>query len=104
MESFSALADPIRRDIVVGLACGEAAAGAIAARFPISAPAISQHLKILREAGLVHVEARGQQRIYRLDPDGLAAIEQWIARTRATWNARLDALEYAIESKEEREA
>lgn len=102
MEPFAALADPTRRDIVVGLARGEAAAGVIAARFPVSAPAISQHLKVLREAGLVRVEPRGQQRIYRLDPDGLEAIEQWIACTRATWNARFDALENAIESEEER--
>lgn len=100
MEPFAALADPTRRDIVAMLASGRAAAGAIGARFPISAPAISQHLKVLREAGLVRVEKRAQQRIYSLDPDGLAVIEDWITRTRAAWNGRLDALERALDEKE----
>lgn len=100
METFAALADSTRRDIVAMLAHSAAPAGAIAARFPVSAPAISQHLKVLREAGLVRVERRAQQRIYSLDPGGLEEIEDWLARTRATWNTRLDALERALEGEE----
>lgn len=97
MDSYAALADPTRRAIVSLLASGERPAGAIAREFAVSAPAISQHLKALRDAGLVGVERRGQQRIYRLDPAGLAAMERWLAETRRTWIARLDALERALE-------
>jgi DNA-binding transcriptional ArsR family regulator len=59
----------------------------------VSAPAISQHLKVLREAGLVRVRVDAQRRIYGLDPDGLAEIDGWLERVRRFWGARLDALE-----------
>ena len=78
---------------------GPAPSGAIAAKFDLSAPAVSQHLKALRQAGLVRVEVDGQRRIYSLDPDGLAAVDDWIARVRAFWTPRLDALEQAIASE-----
>lgn len=96
MDGFGALADPTRREIVALLARGRQPAGAIAGRFPVSAPAISQHLKVLRESGLVTVERRGQQRIYSLDPAGLDAVERWLAETRRQWNARLDRLAAAL--------
>ena len=63
----------------------------------MSAPAISQHLKALREAGLVRVEKRGRERIYSLDPDGLEAMEDWAAQMRLLWNARLDRLSKLLE-------
>lgn len=96
MDAFAALADPSRRRMIELLGNGAVPAGAIAAQFDLSAPAVSQHLKTLREAGLVRVEVDGQRRIYSLDPDGLAAVGDWIARARAFWTPRLDALEQAI--------
>ncbi|HKR23878.1 MAG TPA: metalloregulator ArsR/SmtB family transcription factor [Allosphingosinicella sp.] len=93
---FAALADSTRLRIVELLGAGEHAAGAIGAHFPVSAPAVSQHLKTLREAGLVRVRIDGQRRIYSLDPEGFAEMEQWLARMRGFWSGRLDALERAL--------
>lgn len=93
MDNFSALAEPTRRRIVELLAERELSAGEIAARFAVSAPAISQHLRALRAAGLVRVRAEAQRRIYELDPDGLAALDQWLAQIRQAWRARLPAPE-----------
>jgi DNA-binding transcriptional ArsR family regulator len=76
------LADPVRREIVELLADGEVGAGAIAARFPVSRPAVSRHLRVLREAGLVVSEVRGQQRTYRLTPAPLAELDAWLERFR----------------------
>jgi DNA-binding transcriptional ArsR family regulator len=92
VSSLSALADPTRRAIVELLSRGEHAAGEIVERFAVSAPAISQHLKVLREAGLVRVRVDGQRRIYSLDPAGLDEIERWVARVRRFWSERLDVL------------
>jgi DNA-binding transcriptional ArsR family regulator len=93
---FSALADPTRQRIVEMLASGALCAGDIAGQFELSPPAISQHLKALREAGLVKVRAQAQKRIYELDPEGLTELSDWVARIRAFWNPRLDALEQAL--------
>ena len=93
MDRFAALADPTRRSIVEMLGEGPLSAGDIGARFSASAPAISQHLKVLKEAGLVSVEVSGQRRIYRLDPDGLDAFDAWVRQVRGFWNAGLDRLE-----------
>ena len=92
MESFGALSDPTRRRIVELLGAGERSSGEIGAHFSVSPPAISQHLKVLREARLVRVRSEGQRRIYALDPDGLAAIDRWLAVLRPFWADRLDAL------------
>src|SRR5688500_2811555 len=96
MESLTALADPTRRKIVEMLGQGERAAGDIADRFAVSGPAISQHLKVLREAKLVAVRVEGQRRIYSLDPAGLDEIDDWLAGVRRFWKGRLDALEHAL--------
>jgi DNA-binding transcriptional ArsR family regulator len=96
MESLTALADPTRRKIVEMLGRGERAAGDIAERFDVSGPAISQHLKVLRDAKLVAVRVDGQRRIYSLDPAGLDEIEDWLAHVRRFWKGRLDALEHAL--------
>jgi DNA-binding transcriptional ArsR family regulator len=93
MTSFEALAEPTRRRIVELLADGERAAGEIVAEFDVSAPAISQHLRVLRDAGLVRVRVDAQRRIYGLDPAGLAEIDGWLERVRRFWSARLDSLE-----------
>jgi DNA-binding transcriptional ArsR family regulator len=93
MQGFAALADPTRRRIVEMLAGRELPAGEIARRFDMTAPAVSQHLKLLRDAGLVHVRRDAQRRIYALDPSGLAELDAWLARFRRFWTPPLDALE-----------
>jgi DNA-binding transcriptional ArsR family regulator len=81
---FEALGDPVRRHILVLLAAGEQSAGAVVAalqaRTPITQPAVSQHFKVLREAGLVTVRAEGTRRLYTLDEAGLAAAQGWLSR------------------------
>lgn len=83
MQLFHALADPTRRSMIDMLArAGQLTASAMASQFSLSAPAVSQHLKVLRESGLVSVEKRAQQRIYRLRLEALAELDEWLARTR----------------------
>jgi DNA-binding transcriptional ArsR family regulator len=94
------LADPNRRQILELLAQREQAAGAIAEHFSISAPAISQHLKVLRDANLVTVRVDAQRRIYALNPAGLAEIDAWMAQVRGFWSARLDALMVQLEAED----
>ncbi|MBS4047626.1 MAG: winged helix-turn-helix transcriptional regulator [Alphaproteobacteria bacterium] len=93
MEIFTALADPTRRRIVELLSRGECAAGEIVEAFEVSGPAISQHLKVLREAALVQVRIEGQRRIYQLNPQGLSEMDAWLNSVRRFWALRLDALE-----------
>ena len=82
--------------IVEMLAQGALSAGEIGERFTVSAPAISQHLKTVREAGLVTVTVAGQRRIYELDPAVIECFDQWVRRVRAFWPERLAALEAAL--------
>ena len=89
MDAFAALADPTRRRIVEMLAERELAAGDIARRFDMTAPAVSQHLKILRAAELVRVRSDAQRRMYALEPRGLAGLDAWLNRYRHFWNDRL---------------
>jgi DNA-binding transcriptional ArsR family regulator len=93
MQSLSALADPTRQRIIEMLAAGPMSSGEIAQRFAMSAPAISQHLKTLREARLVRVRAQAQRRIYELDPAGVDELAAWVSRVRSFWSRKLDALE-----------
>ncbi|MGH3386646.1 MAG: ArsR/SmtB family transcription factor [Nocardioidaceae bacterium] len=98
MLVFSALADPTRRRIVELLAQGELSAGEVAARFAMSRPAVSQHLRVLRDAGLVRSRAEAQRRVYSIDPAGLAEVDDWVVRQREFWAARLSTLEEAVRS------
>ncbi len=98
METFAALADPTRRQIVEMLASGELAAGDIARRFEMSAPAVSQHLKALKSAHLVRVRVDAQRRIYSLDPAGIETVESWLANIRRFWGPKLDALERELQA------
>jgi DNA-binding transcriptional ArsR family regulator len=100
--AFDALGDPVRRRIMELLGDGERPAGAVAEalgerlgpdRGPISQPAVSQHLKVLREAGLVTVRAEGTKRIYAVDAEGLAAVREWLAHFADEFAGPLDALE-----------
>jgi DNA-binding transcriptional ArsR family regulator len=90
---LNVLADPTRQRIVEMLATGSMASGDIARRFDVSAPAISQHLRALRDAKLVRVRAQAQRRFYELDPEGVGELANWIARIRGFWSEKLDALE-----------
>jgi DNA-binding transcriptional ArsR family regulator len=93
-----ALADPIRRDILRMLRDGTAAAGAIAGAFSVSRPAVSRHLRVLREARLVRDELRGRERVYGLTLEALAELEAFLRELRApsTWERRLMALETEV--------
>jgi DNA-binding transcriptional ArsR family regulator len=102
MDRFAALSDPTRRHIVELLGAGEQAAGAIGAHFPVSAPAVSQHLRTLRDAGLVRVRVDGQRRLYSLDPDGFAEMEAWFEKMRRFWSGRLDALERELKKEDKK--
>jgi DNA-binding transcriptional ArsR family regulator len=88
-----ALADPQRRRIVEMLSEGELSSGEIAGRFAISASAVSQHLRVLKDAQLVRVRVEAQRRIYELDPAGFSALDDWLQHFRQFWRVRLDALE-----------
>lgn len=93
MQSLAAIADPTRRRIVELLAEGERSSGELVEEFDMSAPAISQHLNVLREAGLVITRAEGQSRIQSLNPAGFDDLDAWLEKTRSIWSRRLDALE-----------
>jgi DNA-binding transcriptional ArsR family regulator len=101
MQSLLAIADPTRRRIVELLAVRERTAGEIVDEFDMSAPAISQHLNVLREAGLVVTRAEGQSRIQALNPDGFDGLEAWLQKTREVWSRRLDILERELRAEDE---
>lgn len=96
-DIFSALADPTRRNILEMLTVvDELPASEIHKKYQSSPQAISQHLKILREVDLVHVEKRAQQRIYRLNTDTMNKFDEWIKSMMQKWNQRLDAMEAVL--------
>jgi DNA-binding transcriptional ArsR family regulator len=96
MHAFDVLGDPVRRRILELLADGERAAGdlgsVIQAEFGISQPAVSQHLRVLREHGFATVRAEGVRRLYAVDTAPLQEIDRWLDGYRTTWERRLDAL------------
>jgi DNA-binding transcriptional ArsR family regulator len=96
MDAFIALSDPTRRSLVEMLAAGERSFGELADGFAMSRPAVSQHLKVLRDAGIVVSRPDAQRRIYRLNEGGLDALDAWLDRVRAYWAPRLDRLEQAL--------
>lgn len=100
MQSLAAIADPTRRRIVELLSARERTSGELVAAFDLSAPAISQHLNILRDAGLVTTRAEGQSRIQALNPDGFDDLEAWLQKTRSVWSSRLDALERELRDED----
>lgn len=93
MNGLTALADPTRQQIVKMLAKGALSSGDIARRFDMTPPAVSQHLKTLREAKLVKVRAEAQKRFYELDPEGVGEVAEWVNDLRRFWSGKLDALE-----------
>ena len=101
MDTFSALADPTRRHIIELLARrGELPASEIAAHFQISAPAISQHLKVLRDTRVVAMDKRAQQRIYRINPTALSEFETWVHQLKQQWEERFTALDAILQAEQ----
>lgn len=93
---LAALGDPVRRALVEQLSGGECTVGMLAARakgeFGIGMSAVSQHLSVLKAAGLARVQPRGRERVYRLDPAGFTALQQWLDHYRPFWQAAMDRL------------
>ena len=103
MDVFYALADPTRRKILELLASrGQLTATEICSNFAISPPAISQHLKVLREAGLVKMEKHAQQRIYQINPQAMLELGDWSKQLAQLWNQRLDALDELLKVEKEK--
>lgn len=98
-EVFAALAHPTRRDILDRLAVEPLNVGKLASRYDVSAPAISQHLKVLERSGLIERAVHQQWRTCSLSEDGLDDAAEWIARHRADWTERFDLLDERIRSK-----
>jgi DNA-binding transcriptional ArsR family regulator len=96
MHAFDILGDPVRRRVLELLARGEQCSGDIVAviqrEFGITQPAVSQHLKVLRESGFARVRPEAQRRLYSVDAAGLQAVDAWIGRFRSFWEPKLDAL------------
>ena len=100
MHAFDVLGDPVRRRILELLAAGEQSSGAITevirAEFGISQPGVSQHLRVLREAGFATVRPDGARRLYAVDAAPLRDVDAWLDRFRAFWTPHLDALDTEI--------
>ena len=97
-KAFAALADPTRRDVFERLAAGPRAVGDLARELPVSRPAVSQHLKVLKEAGLVSDRPDGARRVYQIDPQGLGPMRAWLDRF---WDQALDAFKAEVERADE---
>ena len=101
---FSALADPTRRAVLDLLRGGRQPAGQIAQAFPVSRPAISKHLRLLRRAHLVEERRQGRHRFYQLNPEPLQAVDSWLEHYRIFWQAKLASLKAFVESEQEKES
>src|SRR6266487_6375116 len=103
MDMFGALADPTRRTILELLATsGELSATALYEHFPVSPQAVSQHLKVLREAHLVEMEKRAQKRLYRLNLQTLSQFEAWVQHMKQVWEERFNALDQVLEIEKQK--
>ena len=98
-NALTALADPTRRRVFERLKSGPKAVGAIARGLPVSRPAVSQHLKVLKEAGLVGDRPEGTRRVYYIDPDGLGALRKWLDQF---WDEALAAFAAEVEISREK--
>ena len=101
--AFQALADPTRRAVLDLLRHGSQPAGQIASAFPVSRPAISKHLRLLRRAHLVREHREGRHRVYQLNPEPLRAVDSWIEQYRVFWTASLNNLKSFVEAEHARE-
>ncbi|MEU8817132.1 metalloregulator ArsR/SmtB family transcription factor [Actinoplanes sp. NPDC048796] len=98
MDAFAAIAEPTRRRIVEALRSRECTVSDLVTTLEMSQPAVSKHLRVLREAGVVAVRTRAQQRIYRLDPEPFRALDAWLAPYRRLWAHHLAALERHLDA------
>lgn len=98
--AFQAVSDPTRRAVLDLLRKGSRPAGEIARMFPVSRPAISKHLRLLRRAGLVQEHRRGRHRFYQLDPAPLRAVDRWLEHYRVFWENKLGALKSFLEDED----
>jgi DNA-binding transcriptional ArsR family regulator len=103
MQALEALADPTRRRIVELLAESDRDAGELGSHFAVSQPAISRHLRVLRETGLVRVRPQAQRRVYSLDPAPLEQLDAWLTHYRSFWSQRLDALDTELRRRRRQE-
>lgn len=103
MATFAALAEPNRFRIVELLRAGARPVNGIGQRLHLAQPQVSKHLRVLKEAGLVDVEPRAQQRLYALRPKPLRELDDWLAKYRALWTERLDQLDDVIEDLQRQE-
>jgi len=101
--TFQALADPTRRAVLDLLRGGRQPAGQIARAFPVSRPAISRHLRLLRRAHLVEEHREGRNRLYQLNPEPLKAVDSWLEHYRVFWTATLNNLKSFVEAEYARE-
>jgi DNA-binding transcriptional ArsR family regulator len=101
--AFHALADPTRRAVLDLLRQGSQPAGQIARAFPVSRPAISKHLRLLRRAHLVQEQREGRHRLYQLNPGPLKAVDSWLEQYRIFWQANLNSLKAFVETEYEKE-
>ncbi|THD74390.1 MAG: ArsR family transcriptional regulator [Phenylobacterium sp.] len=99
-NAFAALADPTRREVFERLAQGPRSVGDLAEGLPVSRPAVSQHLKVLKEAGLVTDHPEGARRVYQIDPQGLGQMRAWLDRF---WDAALAAFQAEVERDDDKE-
>jgi len=102
--AFSALADPTRRAVLDLLRKGSQPAGQIASAFPVSRPAISKHLRLLRKAHLVEERREGRHRVYQLNPEPLRAVDTWLQQYRVFWQANLASLKTFVEAEYAKES
>src|SRR5580658_2384426 len=98
MATFDVLAEPNRRQILDLLLEADRSVGGLVAAMAVSQPAVSKHLRVLRQAGLVEVRIDGQRRIYRVRAEPLRAVDEWLEPYRALWASRLDALDRHLET------
>lgn len=103
LATFRAIADPTRRAILDVLRSGERTVSELLEPFEMSQPALSQHLKVLRQAGLVEQRRDGRRRIYRLDAEPLREVYDWVAHYERFWDAKLDALGRFLDQQEQKE-
>lgn len=96
-DVFKAIADPVRREIIGLLAHRTLNLNAVAAHFDISRPAVSKHVKILYESGLITIQQQGRERLCKLEPNNLHAVSDWVMEVRNLWEGRLDAFEGYLE-------
>ena len=98
-DAFRAIADPTRRAVLDLLQAGERPVGQLAESFRMTQPALSQHLKVLRESGLVSQRRAGRERLYRLEPKKLKPIADWVAQYERFWRSKMKALGEFLEKK-----